>query len=671
MLRGVFIAICISIIFPSFSQIDSLKSYAALIKLDTVKAECYIKIAKSYYNNEGLLDSSLLYYEKAARIYKKNNLPSKLAKALNGKALMYREKGAYKEGLDNCLQALSIAENVKDTVQITASLNGIAIINQIQKNFDKAFEYYKKCEDIHLLTNNNAGLASTYNNLGLLFSDKNEPDKSYEYFLKSLKYNEENKNERGVATACENIGLHFLNFKNNPEKAMEHFKRSIAIWRGMNDVNSVAITLDYIVTAMFEQKKYKECLDSTKLSLALATQAGSIFSLKQAHEKLYLIYEKLHDSGSALNHYKQFISLRDSLNNNDQLREITEMQMTYEFDKQREVDKLKQELKQKELSDEISRQNSIILFFIITLILVLVGSVLIWRSYRINKSAKEKIAFQHLLLEEQNKSILDSIKYAKHIQEAILPSEELVKSLLNESFIFYKPKDIVSGDFYWVEEKNDKIYLAVVDCTGHGVPGAFISIVGRNGLNEAVNNLQNPTSAQMLDFLNAYVNKSMNQTIENSAVRDGMDIALCIIDKKRNTIQYSGANNPLLVVRYSDAVKEQNISLDSVVIDSRLEEYKADKQPIGNFIGDVCRPFSSVEVNYQKGDMLYLFSDGYSDQFGGPKRKKFKRSQLKKLLYSIASYPIQKQRQVIEQAFDEWKGNIEQIDDVCVFGVKM
>lgn len=671
MLRCLFTILFATSIGSLFSQIDSLKNFAKSAKLDTSKAEAYIKIAKSYYNNEGLLDSSMLYYDKAAIIYRKSNLPSKLAKALNGKGLIYREKGAYKDGLDNCLQALSIAESIRDTVQITTSLNGIAIINQIQKDYDKAYDYYQKCEAIHLKTNNTNGLASTYNNMGLLFSERKEPDRSHAYFRKALKYNEENKNDRGVATACENIGLHFMNYEFDVPKALEHFSRSIAIWRGMNDVNSVAITLNYIASALLSQKKYKEALDTANLSLSLAQQAGSIFSVKQSHEKLYLIYEKMKDVPNSYIHYKRFITLRDSLDNDEQLREITEMQMTYEFDKQREVEKLKQELKQSELSDEISRQNNVILIFLISLIFVVVCAVLIFRSYRINKNARKKIAFQHLLLEEQNKSILDSIKYAKHIQEAILPPVELINSVLTEHFVIYKPKDIVSGDFYWVEEKNGKTYLAVVDCTGHGVPGAFMSIVGRNGLSEAMNNLVNPTSSQILDFLNNYVNNTLNQTIDNSAIRDGMDIALCIIDRKKNTIQYSGANNPLWIVRSGDVVPDTKENLSFFGNDKKGFEFKADKQPIGNFVGDVAHAFSYSEIKLFKGDMVYLFSDGYSDQFGGPNKKKFKRSQLKTLFHSIASHSIKRQKQIIENSFEEWKGELEQIDDVCVLGVRI
>jgi serine phosphatase RsbU (regulator of sigma subunit) len=437
----------------------------------------------------------------------------------------------------------------------------------------------------------------------------------------------------------------------------------------MKDINSVAITLDYIVGALLTENRYKECLDTASLSLKLATQAGSIFSIKQAEEKLYMIYEKLNNIPKAHTHYKQFIILRDSLKNDDQLREITQMQMTYEFDKQKEVEKLKQELKQSELSEKINKQNSIILYFIIILIIVTISGVFAWRSHRINKDARKRIAFQNNLLEEQNKNIVDSIKYAKHIQEAILPPYEIMKALLPENFIVYKPKDIVSGDFYWIKEKEGKIYLAVVDCTGHGVPGAFMSIVGRNGLSEALNNLINPSSAAFLDFLNNYVNDTLNQTIDHSTVRDGMDISLCIIDKENKTIQYSGANNPLWIIR-SVPVSEETAKMP-YGMDKRGVEYKPDKQPIGNFIGDVSVPFSYTDIKYNKGDQIYLFTDGYADQFGGPKGKKFKYKQLYEKLLEICHEPMGVQQNVLDRTFENWKGNLEQIDDVCIVGIKL
>ncbi|MDQ3047921.1 MAG: tetratricopeptide repeat protein [Bacteroidota bacterium] len=649
------------------AQIDSLKLLLKNAPHDSLKANYALIIAKQYYQNEGLLDSSLSYYEKAALYYSKNNVMIKLARALNGKALIYREKGIYKESMDNCLKALSIAENYKDTAQITNSFNNIAIVNAIQKDYDKAFEYYKKCEAIHLKTGSTSGLAATYNNLGLLFSEKNDPDRSLEYFQKALVLNEKNNDVRGIATNCENIGLHYLGYEKETGKALANFKRSIALWRGMKDVNSIAITLDYIASALIEEKEYKKALDTVKLSLILAKKAGSTYSVKQSHEKLYLIYDKMGDGGNAFIHYKEFINLRDSLKNDDKSREITQMQMTYEFDKQREVESLRQELMQKNLSDKISKQNTIIYSFIITLGIFSVFSFLIYRSYRLNKSARKKITYQNGLLAEQNKNIVDSIKYAKHIQEAILPPVDLMKKFIPDHFILYKPKDIVSGDFYWLKEKNNKVYFAVVDCTGHGVPGAFMSIVGANGLTEALNFFEDPGAADMLNFLNKHVNTTLNQREEYSTIRDGMDLSICVFDKKNQSIDFAGANNPVWIIN----PKRQSWPESSSFFHEMGAILQPDKQPIGNFVGEEVAAFSSIRFQSEKNDTLYFFTDGFSDQFGGEKGKKFKYKQLQKILLQINEQPMQAQCDYLDQTFENWKGSLEQVDDVCIIGVRL
>jgi serine phosphatase RsbU (regulator of sigma subunit) len=227
---------------------------------------------------------------------------------------------------------------------------------------------------------------------------------------------------------------------------------------------------------------------------------------------------------------------------------------------------------------------------------------------------------------------------------------------LPENFILYKPKDIVSGDFYWVEEKNDIVYFAVVDCTGHGVPGAFMSIVGRNGLNEAINTLNNPNPAEILDYLNFFVNQSLHQTYEHSTIRDGMDLTLCAYNKNNHSLQFAGANNSLW------QIKNKN---------GEFIEIKADKQPIGNYVGFNTKPFTNHVVQFEQNDCFYLMSDGFADQFGGPKGKKYKYSRLKELIASAYHKNMNEQLALLSEEFEKWKGNIEQVDDVCIMGIKL
>lgn len=266
---------------------------------------------------------------------------------------------------------------------------------------------------------------------------------------------------------------------------------------------------------------------------------------------------------------------------------------------------------------------------------------------------KEEIEIQNQKLEILYKHITDSIRYAKRLQDAILPPPSFVNRLLKESFILFKPKDIVSGDFYWMFEKNNRIYIAIVDCTGHGVPGAFMSIVGNNMLNQIVKEHDNLNAGQMLDEMNNIAGKTINQNSEEGAVRDGMDMTLCIYDPVTRMVDMAGANNPLYLYRNGE-----------------LKEYKADKLPIG-FVEGKARQFTNHSIQLEVGDTIYMFSDGYADQFGGPKGKKFMVGQFRTFLTQIHTLPLAEQYRTLDATIEQWRGNLEQVDDILVMGFRV
>ena len=246
------------------------------------------------------------------------------------------------------------------------------------------------------------------------------------------------------------------------------------------------------------------------------------------------------------------------------------------------------------------------------------------------------------------KEITDSISYAKNIQTAILPSKNIVQRLLRKSFILYKPKDIVAGDFYWLEERNDKVLFAAADCTGHGVPGAMISVVCNNALNRAVREYNITEPGKILDKTREIVKEEFEKSGEE--VNDGMDIALCSLEG--NQLKYAGAHIPVWIIR-----------------DGAILETKGDRQPIGKF--DHQQPYTTHTFELQEGDTIYIFSDGYVDQFGGEKGKKFKVKAFRQLLLKIQEKVMDEQKSIINQTFENWKGSLEQIDDVCVIGVRV
>lgn len=267
---------------------------------------------------------------------------------------------------------------------------------------------------------------------------------------------------------------------------------------------------------------------------------------------------------------------------------------------------------------------------------------------------KEEIQSKTQILEVLYKQVTDSIFYAKRIQEAILPPRNLVRKLLPNSFILYKPKDIVSGDFYWMEEKDGKTLFAAVDCTGHGVPGAFMSIVGFNILKYVVNNSGITEPAKILDALNIGVNETLHQSYKGSTSKDGMDITLCTIDYKKKELQYAGAFNPLLIIR-----------------DGTLIEIKANKFPIGYYVGEDTKPYTNHVIPLQTGDCVYVFSDGYADQFGGPKGKKFMVNQFRRTLMELHQLSVDEQKSTLDSIIEKWRGAQEQVDDILVIGFKV
>jgi len=297
---------------------------------------------------------------------------------------------------------------------------------------------------------------------------------------------------------------------------------------------------------------------------------------------------------------------------------------------------------------KLSQQNTIIYAVGGLLIIILASLILVYRNLQAKKKANKTISEQKTEIEEVHKEITDSIAYAKRIQSAILPPAKLVKKHLPNSFILYKPKDIVAGDFYWVEPTDHAILFAAADCTGHGVPGAMVSVICNSALNRSVREKGYTEPGEILNSTRNLVISEFEKSEED--VQDGMDIALCSLNGLQ--LQYAGANNPLWIVRKGEII-----------------EIKADKQPIGKYTDS--KPFNTHLIDLQKGDTFYVFSDGFVDQFGGDKGKKFKPSSFRKLLLSIQQQPLDKQKELLDQAFEHWRKDLEQIDDVCVIGVRV
>jgi serine phosphatase RsbU (regulator of sigma subunit) len=364
---------------------------------------------------------------------------------------------------------------------------------------------------------------------------------------------------------------------------------------------------------------------------------NKLYLSQKNFQKAYLFMQKSH-------------KLSDYIYTIEKLKDITRKEMNYEFEKKEALTKAEHD-KQIAIAEADKKRQRLFSGLILAIASsITIIALIIFRSLRISKKQKRIIEKQKALVEEHQKEIIDSITYAKRIQDAILPPLEMVKQKLPNSFILYKPKDIVAGDFYWMEEFDNIIFIAAADCTGHGVPGAMVSLVCSNALTRAVKEFGLRDTGKILDKVRALVLETFEKSAED--VKDGMDISLLSIDQQNKTINWSGANNPLWMIN--------NVG---------FEEIKADKQPIGKT--ENPKPFTTHNLEFKEGTEFYLFTDGLADQFGGPLGKKYKYKQFENLLTNNYTLGHEEQVKKIELSFEDWKGNLEQVDDVCVIGLRI
>jgi len=589
--------------------------------------------------------------------------------AFNNTGIMHDINGNPTEALKLYLKALSIYENVKDTNLIIGTMSNIGLIYIGQKNYTDANKIYTKQKELARIIKNKSLYATALSSEGVTLDYLKDYSLARKRYLEALNIFREIDDKQQIAQCYTNLSANY-DLTNEDEKSLEYALKAIAIKQEIGNMGKIAVS--QIAAAKIYSKKanYPKAITLYYEAITNAQNAGYTEHIIKAHEGLSQVYAKTGDYKKAYEHQKNYLVLNDSVTNTENAEMISNLEKKFQSEKkEQEIVLLNKTnaLKDSELqkaSEESKRKSiqlygSIVLAFILSILVIVVvkhnrqrkqANYLLLQKNKEITEQKVIVEKAHHQLEEKNKEILDSITYAKRIQTAILPPQRLIKKYLPDSFVLYKPKDIVAGDFYWLEAKNDVILFAAADCTGHGVPGAMVSVICNNGLNRSVKEFGIIESGKILDKAREIIIAEFEKSDEE--VKDGMDISLCTLNFKTNKLQWSGANNPLWIIRQD-----------------KLIEYKADKQPIGRYAEP--QPFTTHEIDLEKGDILYLFSDGYQDQFGGERGKKFKSSQLKELLLSVAQKSMEDQQEVINTAFEKWKGNIEQIDDVCVIGVRI
>lgn len=684
------------IFFPAIvfgqNQVDTLAVQFKNAINDTARASVLVQLSEILYLSKP--DTVIPLCNRAIEICNKNlavkNSANKntylriKAAALNNIGYIQQNLNYVKPALDYYFQSAKIQEEIGDISGLAQSLNNIGFVYQGLDDTIKAFMYYEKSLHLREGLKENSGIAQSLNNLGLMYRKYGDPSckskeknvcqkagtqKALAYYLRSLELKKEVNDAQGIGICYNNIGSVYSTL-GDLDKALEYFNKSLEIRKEINDKNGMSIAHNNIGNVYFKQKKYAEAEKSCATSLQLAKELKFTESIRRSAEMLYKIYTESGNYQKALQMHELYIAMRDSLTKRDNALDAQKQFLKSEYEKKAAADSVRVEDERKVIAIQMAHNKKQNYFLITGLMLVILFSLFVLNRYRITQKQKQLIEqkeqetqHQKLLIENKQKEIVDSINYAQKIQNALLAGDELLNANLPLHFVMYLPKAIVSGDFYWAThtsgiENNGLFYLAVCDSTGHGVPGAFMSLLNTSFLNEAVIERKLFRPADILNHVRLRIKQSFttgNSIVESS---DGMDCSLIVFDRQNKCINYCCANNPIVIVRSN----ENNIRT--------LIELPFNKMPVGKHERDTI-PFEENKFDLVKGDMIYLFTDGFADQFGGPKGKKFMYKQLEVLLTDISNFSVAEQKKSLLHTFEEWKGTLEQVDDVCVIGIQI
>ncbi len=657
---------------------------------------------------QGAISVATDYYLASLKIYEQLNSKKKEASIIKNIAYMYLQQKDYKNAEIYFKNALKLQQELHDSHNISYTLNDLGFLYKRIDKTKKALKYFNESAAIQYKINDKKGLAYTFINIGYIHLSEHNIDSVITYFEKSLKIQKQLKNMSGIAYTYSNMGYVYLQIKDY-NKAAQYGLKSLKITQKLNDKTSLVFIENLLGKIYFKAGKTDSALVYSKMNLNQAKEIGYPENIRDAAELLWKIYKQKGEDGDfksyakAFDYYTLYFSMRDSINNKETEKKIAIKNLQYNYEKEKLATQKEQEKKDIINQEKQHWQTLIIISISIGFIVIVIFSFFLYRRYQLTskqksiiESQKKTVEKQKAVVDEKNQEILDSITYAKRIQSAILPPNKLVKEYLQKSFILYKPKDIVAGDFYWMESlpnpskggvnkttaresEGAVVLFAAADCTGHGVPGAMVSVVCHNALNRSVREHGLTDPGEILNKTREIVIQEFEKSDEE--VKDGMDIALCSLTTVSSSsgayreLKYAGANNPLWIIRKKstdESKKFNDIELKTFkleTLDFELHEVKANKQPIGKY--DNPKPFITNTFELQEGDSIYIFSDGYVDQFGGAKGKKLKAKAFRELLLSIQHEPMNEQRKLIDEKFETWRGNIEQVDDVCIIGVKI
>lgn len=609
-------------------------------------------------------DSSLIILNKGLTIAREINDSTLQSAALLNLGNAYSYMGNHTPAIEYYFKGLAIEEKLKSQQYLQWYFNNIGVVFGTQKNYRKGLEYFLKSREAAESKPSSKSLDLLYNNIGWVYMLLNKTDSALIFLNTSLQLSEKSKDKYSLSMCLHNLAEVYIKLKQY-ERAYLYAVRSYEICKKHGFRDQMVQNLLSMGSLRYEQNYYDNAENYLLQAVRLSRSIGSKAHTASVSLLLSKLYEKQNDYKNAFDYYELYSKTNDTVLNQDNSKRIAEMNTKYMTEqKQKEIELLKknEEIQNLELSkneNKLQQQRSISISIFVGFVLLMITAILLYNQYVLNKKINHELQKAYTVIEEKNSLIeksnsiiTDSIAYAKSLQEAILPKpDDLTKLVSDDFFILHKPSHIVSGDFYWCSVQQNKIILVVSDCTGHGVPGAFMSMIGNSLLNEIVNERKIIATQEIAELLDRRIIDVLHQ-YEKSQQYDGMDISICCIDKLNKQITFTGARHSMYAYN------------------GNLKKIKGDPYSIGGAQHQQSKIFTTKNFEYEKGIRLYFLTDGFCDQSGGNENKRFTSYQFELLLSEIQNLEMREQKQTLDRTFENWKGSARQRDDVLVIGVK-
>ncbi|MCC7302582.1 MAG: tetratricopeptide repeat protein [Bacteroidia bacterium] len=665
---------------------DSFRSMLRVAKHDTDKVVAMLRLGWELHHND--IDTALILSTNALRLAKETGLELYIASAENNQGLFNYYKGNYQAAIDYLSRSLKRNSALGRHKQIANNFLNLGLVYERMGSQSLALDHYLKALKIREDLKDSVGIAWCYNNVGAIHFNMRNYDLSLRDYHKSLKVFERIWYDDGIGWVNNNIGSVYL-IKGMPDSAIPFFEKGLEIYRALGRKSTIAecysflgdayllkrefgkaeeylrsaldlalevgadatVSSAYSLYARYHRLKrdFQLALESSRKALVMAKNIGSVELIRSGYEDLSGIFSDMGRPDSAYYYSQKYIQLQDSIFSERALRQINEMSALYDTEKkQQEIEMLHMESGRQALVNAALGVGAFLMLMVIILGI---------RSFRQKNKSNKQLQEQNMIIAEKNKNITDSITYSKRIQESILPLEEEMARLFPSYFVLNLPKDIVSGDFYWIAEKDEKKIVCVADCTGHGVPGALMSMLGNNLLNQIVMERGVTYPSDILQYLDMGITSALKQTDAGLSQYDGIDCSLVVAERGGDKVLFAGAVRPLIVFR-----------------EGKMEEYRSGKVSLGGKPG-LLKQFPTLSIDLKGVTELFMFSDGYADQFGGDAKtgkagKKMMVKNFKLLLERIHTMSLTEQKNELLHFLHTWKREYEQVDDILVIGLK-